>query len=240
MRSRPRSVNFGGAYRASRWSPLAVPGPLGLHQEQVQSSLIQDCVNVPGDASRPAPAGVILTGMGRSPDSTSRAVPEPFSPGAISSSDREEYRITFTPDGLTAYFSRAKSFFPVSRSSSIYESHLTRGTWSEPVVASFSETFPDIDPWMSPDGQRLYFSSIRPVGGEDRVGLDVWFVPRHADGSWGCARPAGEVNSTGSIASGDPADELYPSIGPDGWLYVGSNRDGGARWLEHLASATKR
>ncbi len=67
--------------------------------------------------------------------------PKLFSPGVISSPDQEEYRITFTPDGRTAYFSRAASFFPVSRQATIYQAHRTPFGWSEPVVASFSGTY---------------------------------------------------------------------------------------------------
>ncbi len=43
------------------------------------------------------------------------------------------------------------------------ESRLVDGQWTEATVASFSGTYPDIDPWLSPDGESLYFSSIRPV-----------------------------------------------------------------------------
>lgn len=150
-----------------------------------------------------------------------------FAPGVVSRADKEEYRITFTRDDRTAYFSRADVFFPFSRQATIYETHWTGGAWSVPVPASFSGTYSDIDPWISSDGQRLYFSSIRPVDGQARDDLDVWFVERLPGGGWGPARHAGAVNEPGVTGAGEPVDELYPTVGSDGWLYTGSNRDGG-------------
>lgn len=143
--------------------------------------------------------------------------PESFAPGVISTDD-EEWRVIFTPDGSRAYFARSDQFFPFSRQATIYESNLTDGVWSAPTVASFSGTYPDIDPFITPDGARLYFSSIRPVDGEDRTDLDLWFVEWTGSG-WGSPIHTGAVNS--------PADELYASIDEDGVLYVASDRTGG-------------
>jgi hypothetical protein len=82
------------------------------------------------------------------------------------------------------------------------------------VVASFSGTHADIDPFVAPDGQRLYFSSIRPVDGVTRGDLDVWYVERTPDG-WGAPVRLGDaVNS--------PLDELYASADARGTLYVAS------------------
>lgn len=172
-------------------------------------------------------AAVILALPGQAASASGHSEPRLFSPDVISTPDQEEYRITFTPDGRTAYFSRAASFFPASRQATIYQSHRTRSGWTKPVVASFSGTYSDIDPFITPDGRHLYFSSIRPVDGEARADLDVWVVDRRPNGSWSEPRHAGAVNAAGAAADGSPVDELYPSIGPDGALYVGSNRDGG-------------
>lgn len=145
--------------------------------------------------------------------------PAVFAPGRIST-DAEEYRITFTPDGRTAYFARGEKFFPASRRATIMVSHLRAGRWSAPQVAPFSGTYSDIDPFISPDGSKLYFSSIRPVGGAPRKDLDLWVVER-TKGGWGEPRHlGGAVNSE--------ADELYPSVAADGTLYFGSERKGGA------------
>jgi hypothetical protein len=143
--------------------------------------------------------------------------PEVFAPGVVSTG-AEEYRIAFTPDGSRAYFARGDAFFPASRQAMIYETRRVGGAWTEPVVASFSGTYPDIDPFVTPDGERLYFSSIRPVDGAPRTDADVWYVEWEGDG-WGEPVHTGDLNS--------PSDELYPSVADDGTLYVGSDRPGG-------------
>jgi hypothetical protein len=136
-----------------------------------------------------------------------------FAEGVISDA-REQWRITFTPDGKTAYFAASAGFFPFTRQATIYVSHLQGGTWSTPEVASFSGQFSDIDPFLSPNGQRLYFSSIRPVDGVLRGDIDLWMVERTATG-WS------DPIHLGAAVNG-PADELYPSVSANGTLYFAS------------------
>lgn len=131
----------------------------------------------------------------------------------------EEYRITFSPDGRSLYFARSRAFFPVGRAASIMVSHWDDGTWSSPAIAPFSGRWADLDPFITPDGQRIYFASIRPVGGIPRKDADLWYVERAGEGWSEPIHLGDEVNS--------PHDELYPSIGPDGRLYFGSDRPGG-------------
>ena len=138
------------------------------------------------------------------------ATAELFAPGVISDANRQ-WRITFTADGKTAYFSESEGFFPATRQAWIYVTHLVDGAWTTPEPASFSGTYSDIDPFITPDGQRLYFSSIRPVDGVTRGDIDIWYVERTPDG-WGePVRLGDEVNG--------PLDELYPSASARGDLY---------------------
>ena len=146
------------------------------------------------------------------------AEPRIFQPGVIST-ELEEYHITFTPDGRTAYWAVGDEFFPISRQATIVYSRRIAGEWTAPRVASFSGVYSDIDPFISPDGSRLYFSSIRPVNGRERADTDIWVVRREGSG-WGEPRHLGPaVNS--------PYDELYPSVDMDGVIYFGSDRPGG-------------
>ena len=136
-----------------------------------------------------------------------------FSDGVISDAN-EQWRLTFTPDGKTAYFAESPGFFPITRQATIYVSDVVDGHWTEPSVAPFSGQHPDMDPFIAPNGQRLYFSSIRPVNGTTRGDLDVWMVQRTSDG-WGApVRLGDEVNSA--------QDELYPSASADGTIYFAS------------------
>ena len=146
--------------------------------------------------------------------STASSTPGIFAPDAISD-DNEQWRITFTPDGKTAYFAESPEFFPFTRQATIYVSTFVDGAWTEPVVAPFSGQYSDIDPFISPNGQRLYFSSIRPVDGVMRGDIDLWMVERTPDG-WS------EPVNLGPAVNDPGADELYPSVSANGTLYFAS------------------
>lgn len=168
-----------------------------------------------GGCARPS----TRTGEAPEPGSSARAVqpaatrPELFAPGRISDA-REQWRITFSRDGSVAYFASSDEFFPLSRKATIYRSHFNGREWSTPDTATFSGKYSDMDPAFSPDGLRLYFSSIRPVNGVLRGDLDIWMVEQTV-GGWSDPIHLGpEVNSIG--------DELYPSVARDGSLYFAS------------------
>jgi hypothetical protein len=142
---------------------------------------------------------------------------EIFAPGTISS-EIEEYRIVFDIDGRAAYFGRSQDFFPTARQSTIMVSRRANGAWTAATPAPFSGTHSDLDPFITPDGGRLFFSSIRPVDGVARTDVDLWAV-RREPGGWGEPQHLGAVNSE--------HDELYPSVTADGTLYFASDRPGG-------------
>jgi Tol biopolymer transport system component len=148
------------------------------------------------------------------------AEPEPavLAEGVIST-DAEEYRLSLTSDGTTAYFARGDAFFPQSRRATIFESRLVDGVWAQPEVASFSGQYPDIDPWVAPDGSYIVFSSIRPVGGAARSDVELFRVDRAGDG-WS------EPIHLASLGSG--SDELGASVAADGTIVFASDRAGGA------------
>ncbi len=98
------------------------------------------------------------------------------------------------------------------------ESRLVDGRWTEASIASFSGTFPDIDPWVSPDGESIFFSSIRPVEGETRTDADLWRVDREGEG-WGEPVHLTALNTE--------SDELGASSTADGVLWFASDRPGG-------------
>src|SRR5690606_11183896 len=129
--------------------------------------------------------------------------------------ERWQWRLTFTPDGATAYYATSDGFFPLTRSATILVSQRSAdGSWSQPQVAPFSGTHSDMDPFITPDGTRLYFSSNRPVAGEAKEDFDIWYVERTPAG-WGEPVHAGSnVNSE--------LDELYPSATASGTLYFAS------------------
>lgn len=144
--------------------------------------------------------------------------PRVFAPGTIST-DREEYRVSFAPNGRTAYFARSRQFFPFERKSTIMVSRYRTGEWTAPKVARFSGTYPDIDPFVTADGLALYFSSIRPGAGTVADDIDLWVVRRQPGAGWGKPQHLGAANSS--------SDDLYPSVSANGMVYFGSDRPGG-------------
>jgi hypothetical protein len=142
--------------------------------------------------------------------------PALFAPGEISTGDFESHP-AFTPDGTTLFFVKSNLAFT---SWTIVVSRHDGGRWRKPEVAPFSGQFNDADPFITPDGKRLYFISDRPrAAGDTREDMDIWYVDRTSAG-WGTPVNVGEpVNS--------PASEWFPTLAADGTLYFGSGRDGG-------------
>lgn len=155
--------------------------------------------------------------------------PRIFAEGVVST-PADEFNVAFTPDGKTVYFTKS-----VVRSYlyTICVSHFERGKWSSPEVASFSGFYRDIDPFVAPDGSKLYFVSDRPLPGvRERNNLDIWVVERTAFG-WGEPRNlGGPVNSD--------AWETYPTLTSEGTIYFSSTRANGkgeadiyrSRWVD--------
>jgi Tol biopolymer transport system component len=127
----------------------------------------------------------------------------------VVSVEREQYRVTFTPGGDTAYFAASDEFFPFARQATIYYTVRQGNAWSAPRPAPFSGDHADIDPFVTADGRSLYFSSIRPVDGREREVADLWVVERDGDG-W--SEPA-------RLPFSGDHDDLYPSVDSDGNLY---------------------
>jgi Tol biopolymer transport system component len=154
---------------------------------------------------------------GRSPYGAKGPLPEPaiFAEGAISTGDFD-LNSAFTPDGHTLYFTKAAVD---TKLGVIVVSRFQEGKWKTPVVASFSGRFTDFDPFITPDGSKLFFCSDRPGPGKEKRDFDIWYVEKNGT-SWTEPRNVGApVNTSGN--------EYYPSVAQDGTLYFSSDRAGG-------------
>ena len=126
------------------------------------------------------------------------AAPEPqlFGENAISTSDDESHP-AFTPDGKTLYFLKNDPSF---NHWTIVVSHDQNGKWATPEVAPFSGQFSDADPFITLDGQRLFFISTRPVNGKPKEDTDIWMMKKKDNGpgapaSWSEPEHLAAVNS---------------------------------------------
>lgn len=163
-----------------------------------------------------------LAAAATSAASTAPASGEPrrWTPDPIASADYESSP-AFSPDGQELYFMRADKAF---RRYQILFSRCEAGRWTTPAPPPFALPAPvnDADPFITPDGQRLYFVSSRPApprraGSDD---FDIWRSERGADGRWGPPQRLPEpVNSS--------ASELLPREDAQGRLIFGSSRPGG-------------
>ena len=138
-----------------------------------------------------------------------------WTPAAIAT-DAYESSPTFTPDGKTMVYLAADKDF---RSYRLMQSRCEKGGWSKPEPPSFAMPLPvmEADPFITPDGRRLYYISSRHA--PEREDFDIWYVDRVADGGWGTPQRLPEpVNST--------AAELLPRSDAAGRLYFGSSREG--------------
>lgn len=145
------------------------------------------------------------------PYAAAHPLPAPvlFAEGRISTPDYE-LTTTFTPDGRTAYFTLSTPDY--GRHYWILDSHFEDGHWSAPRIASFSGRYSDADPFISPDGTRLYYLSKRPVTGTaPKDDFDMWMVERRGDG-WSEPIHLGDAVNT-------DRHELFPTVTADGTLY---------------------
>ena len=148
----------------------------------------------------------------------SGAKAEIFAPGVVSS-PYTEWATSFTPDGQTVYFSRGAIYWTI-----VYSTR-KNGRWTRPEVASFSGRWRDTDPFVTPDGKKLFFMSYRPLDGapqdKPEASSHIWYVDRVSENNWGvphCLDSLVNLEGTGNYA---------PSVSRKGTLYFCSrNREG--------------
>ncbi len=156
----------------------------------------------------------VLTGpyLGQQPPG---AEPVLFAPGIVSTGMYTR-DVAMTPDGREIYFG-----ISVGGLSVIMQTKLEDGGWTKPEVAPFSANpdYMNLEPFISPDGQKFYFLSTRPRDGgpmppEDIgqwVNQDIWVMDRTEDG-WG------EPYNLGPPVNSDD-EEYFPSVTRDGTIY---------------------
>ena len=92
-----------------------------------------------------------------------------------------EGTLTFNADMTEMFFARRRP----KGSHNIYTSRFVAGSWTNPEPATFSrnEAILEFHPHISPDGERLYFGSRRPlISAEEAPTLRQWYCKKTEDG----------------------------------------------------------
>jgi ankyrin repeat protein len=143
--------------------------------------------------------------------------PEIFGPGLISSYAPVHGSVSFTPEGDEIYWSVVDF---EKRGSSIFYMKMENNIWTKPEVPEFATEYSDDVPFISPDGQKLYFLSNRPAPDGNGQGKEnIWVLDRQGD-TWVNAQPLDS-----SINKMDLHWQF--SVADDGTLYFASNDGGG-------------
>jgi hypothetical protein len=147
------------------------------------------------------------------------------------------YEPTISADGNTIYFARFgnNGDTRVKGPTDIFVAHRVRQSGEWPGTAedwSPAERLPDTvnsssaeqEPWITPDGNTLYFMSYRRAPGVGPAG--IWVSHKQPDGEWGQAQsvPGGNINTSEYITHcfmpfdlpGQPSAMCFISIRPRG------------------------
>ncbi len=142
--------------------------------------------------------------------------PELFGKGIIST-NMNERDIAISPGGdeiiftLNDYKSTIRCLVSIKKNGN---------KWGQKEIIGFSGQHSDIEPFFSPDGNKLYFASDRPMGnGSDRKDYNIWVSERNP-GGWSEPVPLPENINT-------ERDEFYPSASRNGNLYFTAERENG-------------
>lgn len=141
-----------------------------------------------------------------------------FAPGVVSS-PYTEWATSFSNDGNTVYFSRGAIYWTICFAKKV------NGEWANPQVAAFSGKWNDTDPFVSPDGKKLFFVSNRPLENAPQTqgnkNYHLWYVDHISGDQWGTPHHIdAEVNK-------DAVNDYAPSVSSNGTLFWCSrDRDG--------------
>lgn len=101
----------------------------------------------------------------------------------------------------------------------IYHSNFVNGKWSEPAIAAFSQDtrFKNFEPFITPDGNKFFFVSNRPVNGFEKAeyDFDIWVMDKTDEG-WSDPENLGLPVNTKRL-------EAFPSVTKRGALYFVRN-----------------
>jgi len=152
-------------------------------------------------------SGSFLVPLSAQPDEATEVARDILSTG-------RDLSLVLTANGQTAYFSRLGDDMDWD----LYSTHHTEKGWSEPKQLAFSGQYMDADPFLSPDEQRLYFMSARPLTAEGSPPElpDIWYVEKEGD-HWGTPQLTTDISLP-------DYGEGFSSISNDGTIVFSTDR----------------
>lgn len=135
--------------------------------------------------------------------------PEIFAPGIIST-DAFEFSISFSPDGKMLVFTRKHG----KLGNRLIYMKEKDGVWTKPQLAPFAEDCIEFEPFISPDGKKIFFNSERALPKTEKKMVNdekIWYSVKTKSG-WGKAKFLEGIINTGWI--------MNPSITQDGTIYI--------------------
>ncbi|WP_373494934.1 OmpA family protein [Aquiflexum sp.] len=124
--------------------------------------------------------------------------------------------LAISPDGNTLIYARANSRSPKDLPDvQLFASYFRGGGFTQPIWMPVNEDefYTNTTPAFSPDGNELYFASLRPDG---LGGMDLYKATKLANGDFGNAVSLGpQINTMGN--------EMFPYVAPDGKLFYASD-----------------
>jgi hypothetical protein len=142
--------------------------------------------------------------------------PKLFAEGVIST-PADESGGSMSPDGEDFYFRKVAPYTLDPSLTLMCVSHYRGGKWTKPEGLPFSGRYADSPPMLSPDGKQMFFSSQRPIPGEEpspTPAFHIWVAAKTENG-WADPRPLPPpINNE--------ASSFDPSVTRDGTLYFSS------------------
>lgn len=145
--------------------------------------------------------------FGQTPPGDSAVI---FAPGIISLSDRKESQIAFSSNRNECYFT-----ISVNGLFKIYYTKNINNKWSKQEEVSLSENQNTAFPFLSADGNRIYFTNFY----NDWSGIDIWMAERTTGGWSDPLLLPSPINSD--------KNDLYFTETANNVIYFSSSRPGG-------------
>lgn len=107
-----------------------------------------------------------------------------FAPGIVSNG-RNHSSVAISPDG--------KEFYWSGEERKLWFTKLENGRWTKPEVVSFcqDDSYEYDNPFITPDGKKLFFTSFRP-GAVSQEKETIWFSERTSSG-WSDLKPISSI-----------------------------------------------